>query len=79
MELAWNELTISAAIQVPKTQNGKKVSVTEHKVLLNRLKGVMRPGHFTAIMGPSGRANIVYIRFGKDDFVKFLVREIDFR
>jgi hypothetical protein len=44
IELAWNELLISAAINVPKTIDGKKKTVVENKVLLNRLKGVMRPG-----------------------------------
>lgn len=56
MELAWKNLTITATIEVPgkDEKTGKKISVKQEKVILNNLKGKLRPANFTAILGPSG-------------------------
>ncbi len=56
IEIYWENLTITAAINKKERIKGCKFKKwVENKVILDNTKGILRPGSFTAILGPSGK------------------------
>lgn len=63
IELAWDNLVITAEIKVGKVPIIQYHQASVNKTLLNNLRGVMKPGHFTAILGPSGSGKTTMLNF----------------
>ena len=70
MELFWENLLITAKVKASKKIQGKNVNVYEEKPLLHSISGVVKPGTFTAILGPSGTLNALL------NFIKYLFKNI---
>lgn len=55
IELTWKNLNIDAFVNKPvKDANGKTKTIVERRAILKNLSGTLKPGNFTAILGPSG-------------------------
>lgn len=57
IELTWRNLNIDAFVKKQvKDETGKKKTITERRQILKNLSGTLKPGQFTAILGPSGNS-----------------------
>ena len=55
IELYWENITITASIKERKYRLLPCCTNTTKKVILDQCTGIVKPGTFTAIMGPSGK------------------------
>jgi ABC-type multidrug transport system ATPase subunit len=58
IEIIWKNLKID--VQIKKKivcPDGKTKTVPDRRHILNNLSGCIKPGEFTAILGPSGESN----------------------
>lgn len=54
MELSWDNVVIDATIPNPNKGKNNTAPKTIEKTIIKNSKGILRPGTFTALIGPSG-------------------------
>lgn len=59
MELSWQNVSINATI--PNPDNKNKIKKTLEKNIIQNSEGILRPGTFTALIGPSGNLYNIFL------------------
>jgi len=58
IEIIWKNLKVDVQIKKKIMKSGKNKTVADRRHILNNISGCIKPGEFTAILGPSGIFNI---------------------
>jgi len=57
IEITWKNLCVDASVSKKIVDaNGKTKYIPDRRKIVKNLSGSIKPGSFTAILGPSGRA-----------------------